>query len=56
VLYLYPIGKRVIDFLQVINEYLTSCYSWGTTSRNISQFSALSRGCVTLTLHLRLKG
>ena len=32
------------------------CYSWGTISRNIFQFSASSRGCVTLTLHLTLKG
>jgi len=38
----------------VINERLASCYSWGTTIH--LQFSASSRGCVSLTLHLRLKG
>jgi len=47
VFYLYPFGKRVIDFLQVINEHLASCYSWGTTSRNISN-SALCQGAASL--------
>ena len=42
-----PVGKRLIDFLQVINEHLASCYSWGTTSRNISN-SALCQGGASL--------
>jgi len=46
-LYLYPVGKRLIDFLQVINEHLASCYSWGTTSRNVSN-SALRQGGASL--------
>jgi len=30
-----------------MNEHLASCYSWGTTSRNISN-SALCQGCASL--------
>jgi len=51
VLYLYPIGKLVIDFLQVINEHLASCYSWGTTSQNISN-SVLHQGGASLWCYI----
>ena len=33
----------MIDFLYVINEHLASCYSWGTTTQNISN-SAVRQG------------
>jgi len=34
----------VIDFLQVINEHLASCYSWGTTSRSIANSALRQQG------------
>jgi len=38
-----------------MNIYL-AVNSWGTTSRNISNSALCQGGCITLTLHLRLKG
>jgi len=45
--FIYTSRWKARDRLPVTNEHLASCYSWGTTSRNISN-SALHQGDASL--------
>jgi len=51
VLYLYPVGKRVIDLLKVINEHLASCYRL-TAEELQAEISPIQRECTTLPLEV----
>ena len=50
-LYLYPVGKRVIDLLKVINEHLASCYRL-TAEELQAEISPIQRECTTLPLEV----
>ena len=59
-LYLYPVGKHVINLLFMSDKYEHLAIELAVTAEKLEvEISAIQRfvkGCVTLTLHLRLKG